>query len=213
MRTKRSYLALLAMAALSAAGANASFLFNNLGDTVYVNSSLSGTANEGQSFTSGATSLIFDDLKLELDLYNGQTAGNGFLTVSLYSDSSNTPGTALDTIGVIDDSSLSATAAAIDLTPSFTLAPTTQYWIIITPSNSVAAWEASLPAGGDIGTSPQYVTFGGPVYPTNGPNPAFQMSVNADAGSSTPEPSSGLLLGTGLAAGAALFRKMRGTSR
>lgn len=170
-------------------------LYYNLADASTVYDQLTSTLY--QSFTSGSTSLMMDDLQLNL---LGVTPYTGSFAIGLYSDASNTPNTLLLTIATEEDSSLTATAAVYDFpVADFTLSANTQYWIGLAPTAVDAKWGGTTVQAGDTGTAGQSIDIGGLVYPTN-TNFAFLMSIDAVPAtqSGVPEPSSGLLLGAGL---------------
>lgn len=186
---------LLGCAACGTAGAS-TLLYYNLADTATVYDQLTSTLY--QSFTSGSTSLMMDDLQLNL---LGVTPYTGSFAIGLYSDSSNTPNTLLLSIATEEDSSLTATAAVYDFpVADYALSANTQYWIGLAPTTVDAKWGGATVQAGDTGTSGQSIDLGGLVYPSNS-NFAFLMSIDAVplTQSGVPEPSSGLLLGAGLA--------------
>jgi hypothetical protein len=174
-------------------------LYNNIGDTLTTNSQL--TEPLYQSFSTGATSVFMDDLKLLLDVKGIDT---GSFTVGLYADNSTAPGTLLLNIAIVTDASLTMTATSYDFpVADFALAASTRYWIglVPTPTNIEGSWESSNPQGGDTGVTGQFADYGGSVFPVGAATaPAFDMTLDAVSSvTSTPEPSSALLLMGGLA--------------
>jgi len=188
----------LLLGCLVSGNAGATLLYYNLTDTLNVADQVSEPLYE--SFTSGPTILDMDDLKLNLIL---GTADSGTFTIYLYSDSSDSPGTNLLTIATVSDTTLSTTEATYDYpVADYALSANTQYWIELVAGNGVnAKWDGAQVAGGDTGTSGQHIDLNGAIYPTNS-NFAFEMSIDAITPQTggAPEPSSGLLLGAGLAA-------------
>jgi hypothetical protein len=191
---------LLLGCAAAKTGNAGTLLYYNLADSpAYVYSQL--TESQYQSFTSGSTNLLMDDLQLNLEL---GAADSGSFTVGLYSNASNAPSTLLLTIASENDSSLSIAAAVYDFpVADYALSANTQYWIGLIPNSPPinAKWGGVHVTGGDTGTATQSIDLGGTVFPSN-TNYAFYMSVDAVPlqQTGTPEPSSGLLLAAGLAA-------------
>jgi hypothetical protein len=204
MRTKCFFLALLTTAAANAG----TILYNNIGDPYTTNSQLTETL--AQSFSTGSSALSLDDLQLVLDIKAPDT---GSFTIGLYSDNSTKPGTQLLAIATVSDTTLTSTATTYDFpVADYALAANTRYWIVLGLTNGEVegSWESSNPQAGDTGVSGQYTDYGGSIYivgPTT--SPAFSMTIDAVSQTTTPEPSSALLLGAGLAAGAAFLRKAR----
>jgi hypothetical protein len=193
---------LLGCAASTAGGATV--LFNNLSDTPTSNNGIygNGLGTDGsvyQSFSNGATSLLLDDLQLELA---GAITSTGSFIIGLYSDSSTKPNTLLLSIATVSDSSLALSAAVYDFSvANYALSANTRYWIGLVGTSTSSHWEGTPVQAGDTGTSTEFIQqTTGVVYPSD-TNFAYMMTVTAvTAQSGVPEPSTGLLLGAGLAA-------------
>src|SRR5580693_2903879 len=189
--------------AASAAG-SATVLFNNLSDTPNSNNGIygNGAGTDGsvyQSFSNGGTGLLLDDLKLDLE---GAITPTGSFTIGLYSDLSTRPNTLLLSIATVNDSSLTTSPAVYDFSvANYSLSANTRYWIGLVGTSASSHWEGTTVQAGDTGTSTEFIQqTTGVVFPSD-TNFAYMMTVTAvTAQSGVPEPSTGLLLGAGLAA-------------
>lgn len=155
-----------------------------------------------QSFNGGSQAEPLDSVALLL--VNGSTANlGGSIQVSLLADNSNTPGTALISLGSLPDSAVGTTGSAYVFTPatSYQLQPYTQYWIEVTaPTQDTLQWGYSLDTTA-LGVGGQYA-----YDALDGVNPvagwgAYQMDVEV------PEPGTLALVLSGL--GALGFRRRR----
>jgi hypothetical protein len=155
-------------------------------------------------------SLMLDDV--EVTLLASNPKDGGMLNVGLYSDSSTSPNTLLDSLGTINDSSLTTSPAeyAIPVTP-FSLA-SGRYWIVISSSDgSSAAWGMTDIMTG-AGVSSGY--FGDPYdgYVLNSNTgygaPFNQVAFEMQVDGLTPEPSTILFGAIGLAMLAAYRRRV-----
>ncbi len=125
---------------------------------------------------------------------DGGSANN--YTISIDSDSSNLPGTALDTVSgvaVSSNSDLTVLASGV-----LTLVSGTTYWLVAIPAQSSdnAVWYASSAAAG----YPAYQSSsGGPwnTYAASGPLPAFEIDGTPTGNGTTPEPATLALLALG----------------
>lgn len=202
---KRNTLVILLLAG-TVATTHAALLYNNLGDTFYSNNQL--TQSTYQSFSTDASNIYLDDLKLILDI---KGPDSGTFAVNLYSDSSTAPGSLLLNIANVSDTSLTMTAATYDFAVAdFMLTASTRYWIGLIPAGSIlGSWESSLPAGGDTGVSGQYADYNGLIFVVGAATAAAgSMSIDAVSSvASTPEPSSVLLVAAGFAALLRLARR------
>ncbi len=189
---------LLLGCAASRTSSAGTLLYNNISDTPTSANQI--TEAEYQSFTSGSTSLLMDDLKLNIVL---GAPDSGTFNIGLYSDLSTKPDTLLLAIATESDSSLTLSNAIYDFSVAdFALTANTQYWIGLNPNPGTvnAKWLSAPVQVGDTGTSGQSIDLGGTVFPSN-QNFAFEMTIDAvvPQQGSAPEPSSGLLLAAGLA--------------
>ena len=178
---------------ISVAGVNADTIFDNLAYGSGSDDSLASDGPLAASFTTGASGFSFDDLVISLD--DPTPADGGSLVVTLNSDTNTTtPGSAVDTLGTILDSSLITSNSLIDLSSfgTINLAPDTVYWIELTESGaSSAGWQYATGSGG-TGTAGEFYYYDGTSYPdTDG---GFLMSV-----SDVPEPRWGGILLLGIA--------------
>jgi hypothetical protein len=135
------------------------------------------------------------------------------VTVSLYSDSSTSPGTLLVTSATtLPDTSLGDDAAQFTFPfASYPLAANTRYWIVVSSpgDNSVAEWWETYTITGTE-TATEFSDFAGTIYPNGDPDDeAYLMQVNGDPGTPppTPAPASVTLVLIGL--GCALWYSRR----
>jgi hypothetical protein len=141
------------------------------------------------------------------------------ITVSLYSDSSTSPGTLLVTSATtLLDTSLGDDPAQFTFPFSYPLAANTRYWIVISSpgENSVAEWWETFNSGAGTETATEYEEFDGTVYPnfvSGDPedDEAYLMQVNGDPGTPppTPAPASVTLVLIGLGGAAWYFRRRK----
>lgn len=155
------------------------------------------------SFSTGALGFNLADVQL---LLSGSSS-SGSLSLSLYSDSSTSPGALLLSIGTLSDNGLPSTLLAVDfpLGSSYALAANTRYWLVLDSTNgSTAVWSWSLDQSA-VGVAGEYFGHGTSVFPnTEGP---YQMRLSDT--SAVPEPTTMILLGSGLISVLGLKRKLR----
>jgi len=126
-------------------------LFNDIGSPVSGADALDGILLQRpqyQEFYTGATAVTLSSIQFVLSATN--TADGGTIAVALFSDNAGAPGTSIQTLGTINDSSLSTTAQTItfNVSSSPTLTSGTQYWIELLGTGSSASWSYSTAATG-----------------------------------------------------------------
>jgi hypothetical protein len=181
--------------------------------TIYDNSTqLSGgtalvtSADNGplaDSFSTGATDVSLTDVQLLIGADNPSDGGS--FTVDLLSDSSTSPGSVLDTIGTINDSSLTTSLGLVDvaLTTPYALTADTRYWIELSGDPTSAFWAFTASNTG-TGVAGEYNYYAGLVKANDTFTP-YQMQVNV-----SPEPASWtLMIVFGIASGLRLRRFVR----
>lgn len=177
------------------ATARAGILYDNIAapssGTDPVATSLFGPLSD--SFSTGGSAATFTGLELLLSATT--PADGGSVSVNLLSDNSTSPGALLDSLGSISDSSLSNSLGVIDISvSSIALSANTRYWIQLSSTNSSAWWSWTNDTSG-VGVASEFFANQGGVAPnSDGP---YQMQISASI-ASVPEPSSLLLLGSGL---------------
>lgn len=133
-------------------------------------------------------------LEVQLLLKSGGSSSGAF-SVALYSDSGNTipsPGTVLDPIGTMEDSSLTSDLSVVDFFTAYHSVADTRYWIGLSPiGSSTAEWSWSLDQDA-LGVDGEY--FGQDDVILSNVYGPYQMCVI------TPIPGAVWLLGSGLAA-------------
>jgi hypothetical protein len=186
-------LTITALAALALPGsAGAAVIYTNLASPNSA-SSISVNSNNwaANGFTTGASAATLSDVILALE----SVSTTGTLTVSLYSNVGNAPGTNLATLGTIAESSLSTSSFTNQqFNASFALAANTSYFVVLSGSTNnspEALWERENGASGTgvagnlWGTS---VNSGG-TWGMHLINTDFQpLLMQVDTASSTPEP-------------------------
>lgn len=200
-------------------------LFNTLTDTTS-GSDAAGVGPLADSFSTGSSSFQFDSLTVLLSnqLLNptistllgispcsGATCGTTTLLLlnnsTTCAGSPSCPGTAIETIGSLNNSILSSTPGDFTFSTSVDLQPDTRYWIELTSTDNNSFWAfTGVVSGGEFFSNP-----GGVASDVNGP---YQMEVaGASLGSgAVPEPSALSLLFAGIAVigfVAAIRRKAR----
>jgi hypothetical protein len=172
---------------------SATTLYDNLSDNTGTPYSISSTAPMGNSFSTGTSAFTLNVITVQLELSGSAV---GLSTFTLWTDSGNAPGSQIVTLGTIDDSSLSGSAANYDFSGlNISLTANTRYWV---EGNSTgnALWDSSGDANG-IGTANEFFLLSGTVYQnSDGP---WHMAVNGTNSSAVPEPTSIALLIGGLA--------------
>lgn len=176
------------------ATANAGVIYNNL-PPVTISGGTDPFAVDGPSFNSfstGSSVLVLTDVKMMLS----GTPGVAHFTVSLLSDSSNSPGSFLATLGTFSDGTLAASASVYDVAvAAYALAAGTRYWFELNtapsgPTSSVA-WDYATNASG-IGVSGEYWAYNpsGMLTVTANSNNSgpYQMEVTTTVSSAVPEP-------------------------
>jgi hypothetical protein len=194
MRFARTFAALAFVAGFGAASARADTLFDNMANAspVFFTSLL---ANGGvyASFTSTTAESLTG---LTLGIKALAPGNGGTLTVTLYDDAAGTPGSAIGTIGSVDDSTLASGYNVVSFVPGagFDLAAATRYWVGVNDTNASSGWSAARPLSGlgDVGEF--WATGDGSVRANSNTN-ARAMLVTAEA---VPEPASMVVLGAGV---------------
>ena len=197
-------IALLACLFCLAGVANSTIIYDNLGSSYAGYDPLTGwTDAYGRvlspalydSFSVGADSTNLLDVQLML---RGSPSSGSF-SVSLYSDSSASPGKLLCTIGTLSDNALPLSWSVVDLSLAspYDLAADTRYWLVLNSTNSSTAEWSWSPDQEALGVAGEYCGHGGWVYEnTAGP---YQMRLIV------PLPGAVWFLGAGLA-GLGLWR-------
>ena len=110
------------------------------------------------SFSTGASSVTY--LSLDLFLAAGTPTDGGAFTISLWSSAAGPlPGSSLDSIATVSDSSLTTTFASYSFTASnLDLSADTRYWLVLSPATSSSTiWAYSLTDSG-TGVASEYHT-------------------------------------------------------
>ncbi len=188
-----------------APAARAAVLYDNSAATSSGRDAISSTAINAfgplaDMFATGSTAFAFSQLDLLLNA-SAPTDGGSF-TVSLLGDSTNTPGTLIQNLATIEDSSLGSALSLVALSfGPVSLAANTQYWIQLNSTNTSADWSWSMDTSG-TGVAGLYFADANGVYPNSqGP---YQMAVIGSAGGLAdpplvPEPASAALFAVALA--------------
>jgi hypothetical protein len=189
------YFGLVALAVLAMPGSlGATVIYSNLafpssGPTFTGVNSTTWAAN---SFSTGGSSSTLTDVILSLE----GVSTTGSLSVSIYSDSSNAPGSNLVTLGTIQDSALSTSSFTQQTVNggNFALAANTTYFIVLSGSTAGsfdADWEKASGGSGTGVTGQEWGTTSnsGTTWSMHGISvdlPPYVMQVDASSG--TPEP-------------------------
>jgi hypothetical protein len=205
---------LVAIAILFAGTGRASVIFTDLGagntydcctgDGASGSAIVSGPLDTADTFTPSTTA-TFGDLLIGLSFFPG-TGEDDLAVVSLVDDSSGSPTGAVleswDVGGLPQFGTTSSIVQTLVTDTTITLTSGTPYWILIAPedANSDVVWNASLTSGAitEINSGSGWTTTAG--------EEAFEVD-----SSSSPEPGSWLLLGTGIALMAAKAARWRST--
>lgn len=211
---KSIYLVLLALAI----PVGATTVYNNLSEAGSSVDAIEGNQYWGNEFeTPSGSILMLSDVILDLE--KGTSAGT--LTASLYSSTgsggTSAPGSLIDTINSVSESSLTTSAEQVTFTPTstITLQPSTLYWIVLQGSSTSAAnaeWVLSTNDSGTGGISSLYHDrSNGTTWNVIQSNSAYSNQIpvmEVDAQTPAPEPATFGLLGLSLA-GLVLIRKRR----
>jgi hypothetical protein len=159
----------------------------------------------GDSFSTPTGAVDLTDVKLLVDATTPSDGGS--FTVSLFSNTAaNAPGSSLNKIGTIADSSLTTSASVVDLplTTPILLSAGTRYWIVLSGTTGSGNWFYTTVNSG-TGVANEYNYFQG-ASSANTVFTPYQMQINVTA---VPEPASFVLLLAGVVGIAAAIRLVR----
>jgi len=158
-----------------------------------------GTVTDADAFTPSSTYLL-SSVEIALSYF----AGTNSATVTLRSDSADTPGTVLETwnvTGLPNEPTNGSQLQTLSATSSITLTAGTQYWIEVAAggNSTYVAWNLNNTGtgGNSSSTGTTWTSYQGTgTTPSGGVQGAF--AVFGTGVTTAPEPSTWLLLGAGL---------------
>jgi hypothetical protein len=203
--TKRACFLAVLLVLLCARSGRADNLFNNISN-VTTGSDPAGDlfGPLADSFSTGSSSFLLDSVSILLSnqssafgLPSCSGVACGTTTIFLLSDSSDSPGGVIETIGSLNNSLLTGTPQDFTFATSVDLQPNTRYWIEVTSTDNNSWW--AFDGGGDGEFFANFEGTGNWIVTSDsaGQGGAYQMEVSG--GSSVPEPSAVSLLFVGLA--------------
>jgi len=191
--------------------------FNDLGSGSNVYNcctgwTISGTGTVGTSFTAANlfTALASGSVS-QIDLGVGYVTGTNTFYASVWTDSGGLPGSQIwRTDNLSSSQSFGGCCGLVTITgiSGLTLTAGQQYFVILGPENlSDTTWEAwNLNSTGAMGLD-LYSTNGGQNWTSNGQQSIGAFDILGGTTNTVPEPSSLLLLGTGLVGAFSTLRK------
>lgn len=219
MRFRKKFILGLALLPIGV-NAAADTLYDSLTANTAVSSgyNLVSDANFGplaDSFSTGSTDFLLNDIQLALTVDNPSTTGT--VTVSLLIDNATSPGATIATLGTVNDNALSAyTPATVDFSQAtpIDLAANSRYWVEVSSTDdSSAGWSYTADTSG-TGVANEFNTNTFQVYSNTGDpsqtliNDPYQLQVNGI--SAVPLPGTAWLFATAIGSLAA-FRRGKST--
>ena len=183
--------AVLVGAYLISATGNATVLYNNLGASSEGTDTASGFGPLYDSFSTGGAVTLTD---ISLLLNASDPADGGTFTISLYNDSSTSPGSFIGS-STFNDFLLSSSLGVFSEATSFSLSADTRYWIGLS-STGTTDWSFSADISGP-GVAGEFFANQDGVFPNS--EAPYQMELTGSTSSVVPEPSTWAMMAIGFA--------------
>lgn len=191
-----AFLTIAGCTLLSMSQARADVIFDSLGNSDNGTGDVANTL--GASFSTPSSTTSLTDVKMILS--NAGPAGQT-IDVYLAADKATSPGSNLDLLGTVADSTLGTTGTLVDVpVTKIGLAADTRYWIVLSSPSSNAQWDYSFDNSG-VGVPNEFWSDQG-VFPNSEGPYLMEITVSSPV-APVPEPAGAILLCTGLVAMAA----------